>query len=207
MIRFLTLLLAFGAALAAGPAAAQIPAAGDAFILVATAALNNSGYRRTVILSMAVSGDQHIGVILNRPSQRTLAELFPEHEPSKKVAEPVFFGGPISQQAIFALVQRAESPGRGTMRVTDGLYLAVTANAVDQVIEKTPQLARFYAGEVVWRPGELRNELGEGYWHVLEVDTELLFRKDTRALWDELSRLARAVRADAKPSGASRLPG
>ena len=171
----------------------------DAFLLVATAALNGSNYRRTVILSVPIEGDRHIGIILNRPSKRMLAELFPEHEPSKKVAEPVFFGGPMSRSAIFALVRRAETPGRGALRVMDGLFLAMTATVVDRIIEQAPDQARFYVGDVMWRPGELKDELGDGYWHVMNVDLELLFRKDTQALWDELSRLARAQRADAGP--------
>ena len=197
MRKILNVVLALGALLIPGATAlAQDVKANDAFLLVATAALNNSSYRRTVILSVPVDGDRHLGIIINRPSKRTLAELFPDHEPSKLVTEPVFFGGPMSQRAIFALVRRAETPGRGALRVMDGLFLAITANTVDRIIEQTPQQARFYVGDVIWRPGELKSELGDGYWHVMDLDPDLLFRKDTQALWDELSRLARALRAD-----------
>jgi len=209
MKKILTLFLALGAPLIPGAtASAQEVQANDAFLLVATAALNNSRYRRTVILSVPVDGDRHLGIIVNRPSKRTLAELFPEHEPSKQVTEPVFFGGPMSQRAIFALVRRAETPGRGALRVMDGLFLAITANTVDRIIEQTPQQARFYIGDVIWRPGELKDELSDGYWHVMDADPDLLFRKDTQALWDELSRLARALRADTGHPGAPpRSPG
>lgn len=169
----------------------------DAFLLVATSALSNSGYRRSVILALPTEGDRHIGIVLNRPTRRTLAELFPGDEPSKQVAESVYFGGPMSQRAIFALVRSEESPGRGSLRVMDGLYLALTAASVDRVIERQPQQARFFAGDVVWRPGELREELDEGYWHVMNAHPDLMFRKDTRGLWDELSRLAGALSADA----------
>ena len=196
MKKILFLYLALGALLVPG-AAAQEAMPSDAFLLVAKATLNNSSYRRTVILSVTIEGDRHIGIILNRPSKRMLAELFPEHEPSKKVTEPLFFGGPMSERAIFALVRRAESPGRGALRILDDLFLAMTANAVDRIIEQAPQQARFFVGDVIWRPGELKNELRDGYWHVMDLDPDLLFRKDTQALWDELSRLARALRADA----------
>ena len=169
----------------------------DAFVLVATSTLSNSSYRRSVILVLPIEGDRHIGIVLNRPTPRTLSELFPEHEPSKQVAESVFFGGPMSQRAIFALVRSHESPGRGSLRVMDSLYLALTAASVDHIIEQQPQRARFFAGDVIWRPGELREELEDGYWHVVNAHPDLLFRKDTRGLWDELSRLAGALRADA----------
>jgi len=209
MKKILTLFLALGAPFVPGAAAlAQDVKANDAFLLVATAALNNSSYRRTVILSVPIDGDRHFGIIVNRPSKRTLAVLFPGHAPSKKVTEPVFFGGPMSQRAIFALVRRAETPGRGALRVMDGLFLAITSNTVDRIIEQMPRQARFYAGDVIWRPGELNDELGNGYWHVMDADPDLLFRKDTQALWDELSRLARALRADAgHPAAPPRSPG
>lgn len=209
MKKILTLFLALGAQFVPGAAAlAQDVKANDAFLLVATAALNNSSYRRTVILSVPIDGDRHFGIIVNRPSKRTLAELFPGHAPSKKVTEPVFFGGPMSQRAIFALVRRAETPGRGALRVMDGLFLAITANTVDRIIEQMPQQARFYAGDVIWRPGELNDELGDGYWHVMDADPDLPFRKDTRDLWNELSRLARALRADSgHPAAPPRSPG
>jgi len=207
MKKILALFLALGALLVPGAAAQEVKAS-DAFLLVAKPTLNNSSFRRTVILSVPIEGDRHIGIILNRPSKRMLAELFPEHEPSKQVTEPVFFGGPMSQRAIFALVRRTENPGRGALRIMDGLFLAMTANTVDHIIEQAPQQARFYVGDVIWRPGELKDELGDGYWHVMDVDPELLFRKDTQALWDELSRLARALRADAgHPVAPRRSPG
>jgi len=179
--------------------------AGDAVLLVATSALNESGYRRTVILSVPVDGDSHIGIILNRPSGRKLADLLPEHGPSKQVTEPVFFGGPMTPRAVFALVRSAEHPGRGSLRIADGLFLAMTANTVDLVIEKQPQAARFFVGDVIWRPGELREELGDSYWHVIGLDPDVLFRKDTQGLWDELSRLARAVRASVGDALTDRL--
>ena len=169
----------------------------DAFVLVATSALNTSSYRRSVILALPIEGDRHVGIVLNRPTRRTLAELFPEHEPSKQVAESVFFGGPMARRAVFALVRSEESPGQGSLRVMDGLYLALTAVSVDHIIEHQPQQARFFVGDVMWRPGELREELDDGYWHVMNAHPDLMFRKDTQGLWDELSRLTGALSADA----------
>ena len=76
MMKILTIILALGAPFVPGVAAlAQDAKANDAFLLVATAALNNSSYRRTVILSVPIDGDRHFGIIINRPSKRTLAEL------------------------------------------------------------------------------------------------------------------------------------
>lgn len=192
--------LALGVVLAgliAPAAGAQGGEQDDAYVLIATSALNNSSYRRTVILALPTEGGHHMGIVLNRPSRRLLADLFPGHAASKSVDDPVYFGGPMSRQAIFALVQSDRSPGRGALRIMDSLYLAMTESSVDRVIEQWPQRARFFVGDVIWRPGELREELGDSYWHVMNAHPDLMFRKDTQGLWDELSRLARAQSADA----------
>jgi putative AlgH/UPF0301 family transcriptional regulator len=57
---------------------------------------------------------------------------------------------------------------------------------VDSIIEKEPQRARFFAGLVMWRPGELDDELKRGLWYVLEDSTDLVMRKPTEGLWEEL---------------------
>ena len=192
------ILLAALAALAAGhPAAAQSPHEREALLLVSSPQLRDPSYFHTVVLAVPVENDRYVGVIINRPTRRSLASLFPEHEPSKKVAEPVFFGGPMSGRAVFAVVRAEDNPGRGSIELMKNLFLALTVKTVDRVIEQTPNNARYYVGNVVWNPGELRTEIDRKLWHVMNADTDLVFRKDTERLWEELSRMARAITADA----------
>jgi putative transcriptional regulator len=39
---------------------------------------------------------------------------------------------------------------------------------------------------VVWRPGELDEELKRGAWYVLDLEPGLVLRKKTAGLWQEL---------------------
>jgi putative AlgH/UPF0301 family transcriptional regulator len=75
------------------------------------------------------------------------------------------------------------------------LFLAFRANTIDHVIETTPNEARYYVGYVGWRPGELRSEIDRGLWSVVDADVEMVFRKDTESLWDELLQSSRRIRA------------
>lgn len=193
-----SVLAALGLLLAASTALGQPAQEDDAFVLVATSKLAHSNYRQTVILAIPHENGHHVGIMLNRPTRQSLADLFPDHLPSKKVAEPVYFGGPVSQQAVFALIHSAQSPGQGSLAVIKDLFLAITATSVDRIIEERPQDARFYVGTVFWRPGELREELEKSYWHVMDARLDLVFRRDTKGLWEELTRLSRAVRADTR---------
>jgi putative transcriptional regulator len=184
---FAFILLAF-----AGTAAAQE----EALILVAHPAFRDQDYRQTVLIAAPAPNGGHVGVILNRPTRRSLGSLFPEHEPSKKVLDPVYYGGPFSRGALVALVKSDQSPGSGSVPLMKDLYLAFRANTIDHVIETTPNEARYFVGYVGWRPGELRSEIDRGLWSVVDADMEMIFRKDTEGLWEELLQSSRRIRAD-----------
>jgi putative AlgH/UPF0301 family transcriptional regulator len=135
--------------------------------------------------------------MINRPTRRTLSSLFPEHGPSKAVVEPVFFGGPMSRSAIFAVAKSQQGAGAGSIPLLKNLYLAITMNVVDKVIEETPNEARYYVGNVLWRPGELQDEIRRGVWTVHNASPDIVFSKDPSHLWEELSRMSRGVVASA----------
>jgi putative transcriptional regulator len=195
---FLLRAIAVGLLLAAGaPAAAQ--GQDDAVILIAHPAFRDLEYRQTVLIAAPAPNGGHVGVILNRPTRRSLGSLFPEHEPSKKVADPVFYGGPFSRGALVALVRSDAAPGSGSVLLMKNLYLAFRANTIDHVIETTPNEARYFVGYVGWRPGELKSEIDRGLWSVTGADLELIFRKDTENLWEELLQQSKRIRAGLPP--------
>ena len=197
-VRSLTILAMLGLAFIplTGARAQQADPVG-AITLVATPRLIDPDYRSTVLLAVPVENNRHVGVIINRPTGRTLSSLFPEHAPSKMVKDPVYFGGPMLRQAVFAVVHIDHTPGPGSIQMMKELFLATQGTVVDHIIEETPNEARYYVGYVAWRPGELREEVDRGLWYVLDADPDLVFRKDPGSLWEELLRRARAVTAGA----------
>ena len=178
-------------------ASARAQSQEDAMLLVAHPAFRDLEYRQTVLLAAPVPNGGHVGVILNRPTRRSLGSLFPEHEPSKKVLDPVFYGGPFSRGALVALVRADNAPGSGSVLLMRNLYLAFRANTIDHVIETTPNEARYFVGYVGWRPGELKGEIDRGLWSVMNPEVDTIFRKDTDGLWEELQQQAKRIRADA----------
>lgn len=195
----------FALALLGSAAAAQ--AQDDALLLVAHPAFRDLEYRQTVLIAAPAPNGGHVGVILNRPTRRSLGSLFPEHEASKKVVEPVYYGGPSSRGALVALVKADNTPGQGSVLLMKNLYLTFRANIIDQVIETTPNEARYFVGYVGWRAGELKSEIDRGLWSVTGVDLETIFRKDTDGLWEELQQASRRIRAEAAPGYAAALAG
>ncbi len=168
----------------------------EAMFLVAHPAFRDLEYRNSVLIAAPAPTGGYVGVILNRPTRRTLSSLFPEHEPSKKVMDPVHYGGPFSRGALVALVKTDARPGQGMVSIMKNLVMAFRANTIDQIIETTPNEARYYVGYVGWRPGELKGEIERGLWSVVDADLDTVFRKDTESLWEELLQQSRRIRAD-----------
>ena len=159
--------------------------ADDTMILVAKRGLRDQLYGSTILIVKPLGEDRHVGFIINKPTQMTLGKLFPNHGPSQKVVDPVYLGGPFNSQVIFALVQRPDSPGGRSVRLGQDLYLAVDSQVVDRIIESEPQHARFFAGMVLWKPGELADEVKRGLWYTLDARSDVVLRK-AEGLWEEL---------------------
>ena len=179
------LLLAVLAIAGTAPARAVEPA-DEPVILVAKPALRDRLYRGTILIARPLRSGQHVGFVVNRPTPVKLGTLFPDHGPSQKVVEPIYLGGPVSIEVLFALVQRKESPGKRAMQLTPDLYLVVDRDLVDHIIESEADHARFYAGVVLWARGELDAEIARGFWYVDDADVSLVLRKSTDGMWEEL---------------------
>jgi len=63
--------------------------------LVARPGMPDPNFRETVVLVTHEEGAEATGVIINRPTNRSLAEMLPS-ERFKPFKEPIFFGGPVA---------------------------------------------------------------------------------------------------------------
>ena len=168
--------------LAAAASGAVAQDLGKPLLLVASPDLDGP-YNHTALLVVPMRG-QHVGFILNRATDVKLGYLFPDHPPSAKVADPVYIGGPEKIDAIFAVVPH--NPGEPSVRLFGELFMTIHSDVVDRVIEQTPNDARYFAGFVAWRPGELATELEAGWWYAADPDAALIFSDDTDTMWEAL---------------------
>jgi len=155
-------------------------------VLVAKREMHDRVYGNTVLIVRPLGEARHIGFIVNKPTTVTLGKLFPQHPPSQKVVDPVYLGGPMGPEVVFAMVKGRQSPGGKSLQLTPGLYVAFDSSVVDRIIETQPTEARFFAGMVLWQPGELAEEVKRGLWYVLDAAPEVCLRKSMDGLWEEL---------------------
>ena len=117
----------------------------------------------------------HIGFIVNRPTDVKLAAIFPEHAPSHKVVDPVYVGGPVFAEGIFALTHEAPEGDAQVVALMPGLVAVIDGSGVDRVIETAPNDARYFAGLMLWAAGELEGEIRDGFWSVRPASAAAVF--------------------------------
>jgi putative AlgH/UPF0301 family transcriptional regulator len=135
-----------------------------------------------VLVVTPIGGDEHVGFIVNRPTSFNLGK-----------AVPLYLGGPVEPELIFALVERENSPGTNSILIAPGLYAAYDGAVVNGIIKSDPQHARVMAGLMAWKAGELREEIERGAWYALEPDAGLVMR-NPEGLWEELVRRSQRIR-------------
>jgi putative transcriptional regulator len=185
-------ILAIAVGLTANGAAAQ--SSSKTLFLVAKPGMPDPNFRESVVLVTQDETAQAIGVIINRPTHRSLAEVLPG-ERFKRFTEPVFFGGPVAPDGLSA-VFRAEKPPGEALMMLPGLHLALHPDTIDKMLKNPSLIIRFFTGLSGWGPGQLRGEIERGDWFVVDADADTVFRKDVSNLWREMVRRASAVRAD-----------
>ncbi|MCD6638866.1 MAG: YqgE/AlgH family protein [Nocardioides sp.] len=158
-------------------------------LLVATPALVDPNFADTVVLLLDVNEEGALGVVLNRPSAVTVAEVL---EPwSDIVAEPevLFRGGPVSVDGAIA-VGRLRDPGHPPVgwRPVAGTLGVVDLDAPTELVDDTLDGLRVFAGYAGWGAQQLQDEIQEGSWYVVSGDDADAFRDDTRQLWRDVLR-------------------
>jgi putative transcriptional regulator len=163
-------------------------------VLVAKPHLLDPNFRETVVTVTEAPNGAAVGVIINRPTNKSLAQILPDNPLLAQFTDPLFFGGPVQPVGLYAVFE-AETPPGDALRIAGDLWLALDPATVEQLMKKPPEHLRFYTGYSGWAPGQLANELLRRDWWVIEVDPDVVFRADPSTLWEELARRAKAVTA------------
>jgi len=186
ILRALALLFALAAA------SAHAQDTGTTVMLVAKPGLEPP-YGETVLIAIPSGQSQHAGFIINRPLQRTLAQLFPGNPAASKSSQPLHLGGPVMLDTMYAVLKASDDGDRSTIPLFDDVRMVYRAESITRIVEEAPDAARYFIGFVSWAPGELDHEIASGYWYVMRPQADLVFRDDDGDLWNELVRRARGT--------------
>lgn len=152
-------------------------------LLIASPALVDPNFARTVVLITEHGEEGAMGVVLNRPSETGVDEVAPELGQLVS-AEPVFIGGPVQPQALVVLAEFTDPEAAAWLVVADVGF--VSADTDQDALERSIRRGRVYAGYSGWGPGQLEAELDEDAWIVEPPLPAELFPDDPAALWQDV---------------------
>lgn len=160
-------------------------------LLVATPALVDPNFARTVVLLLDVNDEGVLGVVLNRPSPLAVGEVLTGWSDVVTEPEVLFQGGPVETDgalAVAALRDAGRPEGQvGFRPVTGGLGLLDLDTPPELVSDNLARL-RVFAGYAGWSAGQLEAELEEGSWYVVPGHPDDAFRSDATDLWRDVLR-------------------
>ena len=151
-------------------------------LLIAIPDLHDVNFFRTVVLLFQHSDEGASGVILNRPSDVTIAKVWDEvaKEPSES-QDFVQIGGPVEGPliALHSSLSLAEIP------VVDGVFLSMGRDNLNQLVGQSDQQFKLYSGYSGWGPGQLESEIEQGGWLTFPASSEQVF-DSPEGLWKQV---------------------
>lgn len=149
-------------------------------LLIASPALADPNFRRTVVLITEHGDDGAMGIVLNRPAGAEVVEVLPELA-EVAAGEPVFVGGPVQPDSLVVLGEFSD-PARAAWIVVADVGLVSAATDLDE-LPAAVRRGRVYAGFSGWGPGQLEAELAEEAWIVEPPLPSELFPDDPASMW------------------------
>ena len=172
-------------------------------LLVASPALLDPNFQRTVILVGEHGEDGAMGLILNRPSETSISEGLPELDELADQESVIFVGGPVAPGVVMVLARFREPEDEETVAGDDIGFLP--AGTELEQLSDTALQTRVFAGYAGWGPGQLEEEIERSDWIINEpVECEIFTdRPDT--LWSSVltrmgGRFALLARMPSDPS-------
>jgi putative transcriptional regulator len=153
-------------------------------LLVASPYLVDPNFVRTVVLLIHHSDEGAFGVVLNRPSEKMIKELWEEvSEETCETEQCLHLGGPVSGPLIAI---HTESP-LAELEILPGLYFSAHRDHLKQLLAEANPRFRLFVGHSGWGGGQLENELKSGSWFTTPATVDYVFYDETD-LWKEVSK-------------------
>jgi len=153
-------------------------------LLVATPTLADPNFSKTVLLMIQHDEQGALGVVLNRPLNKTVKELWQQVSddpcPSQK---PVNLGGPVSGplMAVHTDVSLAE------LEISPGIYFSAQKRNLDQLVRQQAHRFRIFLCHSGWGGGQLEGEMEQGAWMTMPATVQYVFH-DGDDLWDKVAK-------------------
>lgn len=151
-------------------------------LLVAIPELHDPNFFQSVVLLFQHDVEGASGVILNRPSDVTVGQVWEEVASVECVCDEfVHIGGPVEGP----LIGLHTCPELSDSEVIPGLYVSMGKEHLDQLVVQGEHEFRIFSGYSGWGPGQLSSELEHGGWLTMDGQPNHVFESPDR-LWKQV---------------------
>ncbi|GEM_PF-436874 len=198
----LSVILTKAPSLAAGEPS---PTGAKPFFLVASRDMPDPVFQKSVILMLPPTEPPLVaGVIINKPTDVRLGNLFTQPLAAGNRAQKVYFGGPVDLARPLLVIRTTVPPEQAT-RLDRNVFAIDNPASIRELLRSSGygDDARLFLGRAQWAQEQLRGELLEGAWSVVPLQTELIFDHDPGRVWPLLSQHehVREVKAETCDTG------
>lgn len=152
-------------------------------LLIASPALVDPNFARSVVLIAEHTQDGAMGLLLNRPSDAEVAVAVGELGAIVAPGDLVYEGGPVQPNAVMVLAEFNDPTAAAAIVIGDVGFLPSRGDP--EALADGLRRTRVFAGHSGWSQGQLDSELGEGSWLVVEARIDDVFAPDPDELWGE----------------------
>ena len=147
--------------------------------LIAMPGMADPHFSRTLTYVCEHNDRGALGVVVNRPIDMTLGELY--ERLSLKLGDrdaheaPVLYGGPVQTDRGFVLHSPA-GDWQSTLRVNDAIGLTTSKDVLEALGRgEGPQRVLVMLGYAGWSPGQIESEITQNAWLTVEAKDAILF--------------------------------
>jgi putative transcriptional regulator len=141
-------------------------------LLVASPHLPDPNFFRAVVLIIQHDEEGAFGLILNRPLDQTVAEIWELVADSPcSCQQAMNLGGPVEGQLTGVHCNAAAA----ARQVIPGVYFSIEPDELERVIRDPHGPFLLFSGYAGWGEGQLEQELKVGGWLTLAAEKELIF--------------------------------
>ncbi len=170
------------------PLAARAAESPTAIIISARDLEPESPFANALVLVMNNLGPAPVGIIINRPTPISVAELFPDLKSLEQLHDKVYFGGPVEIDTVWFLF-RSSKPPKHAIHAIDDVYLSGDRDALRRLLlrEKPMEGLRIFIGHAGWGPGQLEYEINLGAWALQPASGDSVFDGSSEQPWSPSS--------------------
>jgi len=158
--------------------------------LVAGPKMRDPTFFKSAVLIVEHGPDGAMGLIVNQPSDFTVANALKGHINLPENQDLVYCGGPVEPDNLF-VVHNSEALDPTEMPVVSGVFMGSSSDVFEDILQASLEdqeelVYRVFAGCSGWGPEQLEGELSRGDWLTISADAELVFHDDPYQIWDNL---------------------